>query len=150
MTGGPEIAALPYFSGVLSLPEPRPDGVDRPFWDAAREHRLVVQRCRACTTMQFPPEIICTSCQSRDVEWHEVEPTGVLTAFTRIWHPVHPALAGKVPYLVGVVEISPGVRLVGNILGDPHRTDLRFDMRMQAVFEDHHDADVTLIQWQPA
>ena len=141
---------VPYLSGALSLPQARPDGVDQPFWDAAREHRLVVQRCDACGNTQFPPEVVCTACQSRDLSWEELAPTGTLTSFTRVWHPVVPALADQIPYLVGVVEVAPGARMIGNILGDPHRTDLAFDMRMEAVFEDHGEAEVTLIQWRPA
>jgi uncharacterized protein len=150
MTGGPDIEPVPYLAGALALPEARADGIDRAFWDAARTHRLVVQRCGSCSAAQLPPEIVCTACQSGDLDWLQVDPVGVLTSFTRVWHPVHPALVDKVPYLVGVVEVAPGARLLGNILGDPHRTDLRFDMAMEAVFEDHDEQDVTLIQWRPA
>jgi uncharacterized OB-fold protein len=145
-----ETGSSPYLSGVLSLPQARPDGLDRPFFDAAREHRLVVQRCNACGSTQFPPEVVCTACQSHDVGWHEVAPVGTLTSFARVWHPVVPALIDNVPYLVGVVEVAPGARLVGNIVGDPRRDDLVYDMRVDAVFEDHDDAGVTLIQWRPA
>ena len=109
-----------------------------------------MQRCGTCSAAQLPPEVVCTSCQSRDLGWHEVPPTGTLTSFTKVWHPLHPGLVDRIPYLVAVVEIAPGARLVGNILGDPDRTDLRFDMPMQAVFEDHAEQGVTLIQWLPA
>ena len=104
----------------------------------------------SCGHRQFPPEVVCKACQSRDVAWVDVPPTGTLTSYARVWHPVHPALAGKLPYLIGVVELAPGVRMTGNILGDPHRTDLVLDAPMHAVFEDHDDHDVTLVQWRPA
>jgi uncharacterized OB-fold protein len=138
-----------YLPEGVPLPEARADGLDQPFWDATREHSLVVQRCAACGNAQFPPEVVCIACQSHELGWDEVAPTGTLTSFARVWHPVHPALADKVPYLIGIVELVPGVRLVGNIVGDPDRTDLVLDAPMQAVFEDHEDADVTLIQWEP-
>jgi uncharacterized protein len=139
----------PYLPGGLPLPQPRPDGLDRPFWDAARRHRLVVQRCDCCGNTQFPPEVICVACQHPELSWPEVSPVGTLTSYTRVWHPVHPALADRVPYLTGVIEVAPGARLIGNILGDTLRTDLSFDMPVEAVFEDHDDATVTLIQWVP-
>ena len=139
-----------YLPEGVPLPEARADGVDQPFYDAAREHRLVVQRCTACGNAQFPPEVVCVTCQSAELEWSEVSPAGTLTSFARVWHPVHPALADRVPYLVGVVELMSGVRLLGNVVGDPQRDDLVLDMPMRAVFEDHDDAGVTLIQWEPA
>lgn len=139
-----------YLSGDLPLPEARSDGVDRPFFEAAREHRLVLQQCETCGNIQFPPEVLCIRCQGGQVSWSEVNPRGILTTFTRVWHSVHPALTESVPYLVGVVEVAPGARLIGNILGDPNRTDLSFDMPMEAVFEDHDEQAVTLIQWMPA
>ncbi|MFN8027453.1 MAG: OB-fold domain-containing protein [Acidimicrobiia bacterium] len=137
-----------YFPEGMPLPEARADGLDRPFYDAAREHRLVVQRCAACGNAQFPPEVVCIACRSHDLAWEEVPSTGTLTSFARVWHPVHPALADRCPYLIAVVELVPGVRLVGNIVGDATRTDLTLDMPMRAVFEDHDD--VTLIQWDTA
>ena len=43
------------------LPAPRAahDGLDREFWEAARRHELVVQRCNDCEGFQFGPEWIC-------------------------------------------------------------------------------------------
>jgi uncharacterized OB-fold protein len=149
MTEEAVIRDVPYFHGGLPLPAPRADGVDVEFWAAAREHRLVVQRCAACGEAQFPPEVICRSCQSKAVEWRDIEPRGTLTSSVRVWHPTHPALEREVPYLVGVVELAAGARMIGNILGDARRTDLTIGMAMSAVFEDHDDADVTLIQWRP-
>ena len=40
-------------------PLPTPSAVSRPFWEAAKEHRLVFQRCRLCGTRVFYPRDIC-------------------------------------------------------------------------------------------
>ena len=34
---------------------PQPDPETQPFWDAAREHRLTIQRCAQCRTFRWPP-----------------------------------------------------------------------------------------------
>jgi uncharacterized OB-fold protein len=77
----------------------------------------------------------------------------VLYAWERVWHPTHPALVGNTPYRVALVELpqAGGVRVVGNVLGDPH-DGLVIGTPLVAVFEDHDDADVpfTLVQWQVA
>ena len=44
---------------------------DRPFWEAAREHRFILPRCRDCGHIWFPPYSSCQKCLSFDREWIE-------------------------------------------------------------------------------
>jgi uncharacterized OB-fold protein len=129
------------------LPAPEPTDVDRPYWEAAQRHEIAVQRCEACGHMQFPPEEICTSCHAFDPGWASVSPRGTLISWTRIWHPVHPALAGSGPYLAVVVALAdaPHIRVVGNYLGDVD-VDPVIDSPVVAAFEDHDG--YTLTQWR--
>ncbi len=137
-----------YLPEGMPAPAPSRDGVDRGFYEAARRHELAVQRCQQCGTFQFPAEWICHKCHAFDPQWHRVEPRGKIYSFERIWHPAHPALKSACPYLVVVVELenAGGVRMVGNLLGDPMQ-NVRFDALVEAVFEDH-PAGHTLIQWR--
>ncbi|AEG50841.1 protein of unknown function DUF35 [Sphingobium chlorophenolicum L-1] len=135
------------------LPEPRlaePD-LERPHWDAAREEKILVQRCGSCATWQWGPEWICHKCLSPDMRWAEVPPRGLIYSWERIWHPVHPALKGHTPYLAVLVELPDAghVRLVGNLLGDPYQT-VKIGSPVAAVFEHHRGAEepYTLIQWR--
>jgi uncharacterized OB-fold protein len=80
-----------------------------------------------------------------------VAPEGIIYSYERVWHPVHPALKEQGPYLIVLVEIPTAdhVRLVGNLLGDPHQ-DVIIGSQVQAVFE-HHETEqhpFTLLQWQ--
>ena len=136
----------PYLPG-LALPAPARDGVDAPFWQGATEHRLVLQRCRQCGRFQMPPEWICHHCHAWDLDWQEVEGTGVVHSWMRVHNASHPALADRVPYLVVVVEVTSAdnVKLLGNLLGDPDQAVGIGDV-VSVVFEDHDDA--TLIQWR--
>jgi uncharacterized protein len=34
-------------------------------------------------------------------------------------HPVHPSLVDQVPYVVGLIELEEGVRVVANVTGRP-------------------------------
>lgn len=56
-----------------------------------------------------------------DLEWVEVAGRGRIFSWERPYHPVHPALNGHGPYVVVLVELpeAGGVRMVGNLLGDP-------------------------------
>jgi uncharacterized protein len=139
-----------YLRPGLPVPVPAPDGLDAPFWQGLRDERLVLQRCSACRGWQWGPEWVCHRCRSFDVAYDETEPTGVIYSHQRIWHPVHPALAEQGPYIVVLVELphAGGVRMVGNLLGDP-RQELIIGTPVHGVFEHHDDADppFTLLQW---
>ena len=136
-----------YLPEGLPAPKPQQDGMDTGFWEAARRHQLVVQRCARCATFQFGPEWICHNCRGGDLKWHRVSGRGRLYTWVRSWNPVHPALKDAGPYIIAVVELpdAGGVRMVGNLLGDPMQ-DAPMDAEVEAVFEDHPDA--TLVQWR--
>lgn len=110
-----------YLPAGMPLPAPSPDGLDTEFWEAARRHELVVQRCNACGTFQFGPEWLCHACRSFDLAWQRVSGRGRIYSWERVWYPVHPALQSKLPYLVVLVDLpdAGNVRMVGNLLGDP-------------------------------
>ena len=122
-------------------------GLDSDYWSAARDEKLVVQRCTSCSAWQWAPEWMCSSCHSESLKFEEVRPAGSLFAFTRIWHPVNPVLSDSCPYLVAVIQLEdvPSVRMVGNLIGDL-LSEPRIGQSCAAVFE--HHADFTLVQWR--
>ena len=142
-----------YMPEGLPAAAPSRDGVDAGYWEGAAAHELRVQRCNDCGNWQHAPEWICHGCHSFDLGFETVEPEGVIYSWERSWHPVHPALGERVPYLVVLVELpqAGGVRMVGNLVGDPEQ-DVPIGATVQAVFEDHPDSDptYTLVQWELA
>jgi uncharacterized OB-fold protein len=137
----------------MPRPVPEPDGLSRPYWEAARRGELMVQRCRACRAWQWGPEWICHACLSFDMDWEPIEGRGQIYSWERVWHPVHPALKEAGPYIVALVELpaAGGIRMLGNLLGDPQQ-EVRIGAPVEAVFEHHEDgaAPYTLVQWRPA
>src|ERR1700737_1011461 len=102
------------------LTETYADQLSQPFWEAAKDDRLVVPRCTKCGTYRLPPSAYCFSCQTRDIEWVELPGTGTLYTFTVVRHPLHPDLAEICPYAPGVVELDgtqgAGARMLVNII----------------------------------
>ena len=129
------------------MPLPAPSDVDAPFWQGTRNHKLLVQHCPGCGTFQFGPEWICYNCRSEDLNWHECSGKGTVYAFERVWHPVHPALKDRVPYLIVLVELpdAGNVRMVGNLLGEPEQ-NVQIGDTVEVAWEDHEE--VTLVQWR--
>ena len=139
-----------YLPPGLPAPVPESDELPRPFWDGLREGRLRVQRCSTCRTWQFGPEWLCHRCHTFDPAWVDLAPQGLIHSWERVWHPSHPSLKDHGPYLVVLVELpaADGVRLLGNLLGDPLQ-DVRIGAAVSGVFEPHDlPLPHTLLQWQ--
>ena len=142
-----------YLPAGLPAPAPSRDGLDAPYWEAARRGELLCQRCRACGGFQWGPEWICHRCRSFDLGWERVAPRGRIFSWERVWHPVHPALREVCPYVIVLVELpdAGGVRMIGNLVGDP-RAEVRIGDEVEAVFEQHAEAEppYALVQWRRA
>ena len=138
-----------YLPAGLPVPAAAVDGLDTAYWEAAKRQELVVQRCKACQGFQWGPEWLCYQCHSFDLGWHKVSGRGTIYSWERIWHPVHPALKEACPYLVVLVELpdAGNVRMVGNLLGSGEQ-QVNIGAEVEAVFEDHEDDGVTLVQWR--
>lgn len=141
-----------YLPTVLGTPRPLDSGLDLPFHEGLREHRVVLQRCASCRAWQWPPEVLCHRCHSFDMTWQEPSSLeGGVYTWTRVRHAAREGLEGSVPYVVVVTELdaADGSRLVGNLLGDPEQ-DVTAGMRVVPVFEDHDDAGqpYTLLHWR--
>lgn len=129
-------------------PLPRPTVVSRPFWEAAKQHRLVVQQCRQCGNRQHYPRPFCVRCLSTELDWKECSGRGTVYAFTVVRQALNPAFAPDVPYVLATVELEEGPRLCTNIVGCPPEA-VRVGMPVHAVFEDV-TPEVTLIKFRPA
>lgn len=125
---------------------PVPNELTAPYWDAAREHRLAIQRC-ACGRLAHPPVARCPACAGNDFSWPTMSGRATVYAFTVVHHSVHPVSAGATPYVVALVELDEGPRIVTNVRGCAPE-DVRIGMRLEVVFEDL-DESVTLPQFAP-
>ena len=108
-----------------------------PFWDGAKEGRLLVERCSDCGAESFPPRGICRVCRSRATSPVEVTGRGVVYSFTVNHQPWLPDL--EVPYAVVLVEFPahPGVRVAGRLRGCPPG-DVAIGAAVEVGFEPGH------------
>lgn len=88
-----------------------------PFWDAAAQGRLLIERCTACGAEGFPPRGICRRCRSRALAQTEISGPGVVYSYTVNYQRWLPDL--EVPYAMVLVEFPdhPGVRVFGRLRG---------------------------------
>lgn len=104
-----------------AMPAPAVTDDTRPFFEAALEHRLVIQRCASCGTHRHPPRPLCPYCHSFAAAWTEVPGTGTLFTYAVVHQPLMPALVDVVPYVVAMVELdgTGGTRLTSNLVDAP-------------------------------
>ena len=118
----------------ISKPVPSITSNMREFFAAARESRLIVQRCDGCATLRFPSYEICSKCNSTRAHWVPVSGRGEIFSYNVMHQVYHPGFAAEAPYAVIVVELEEGCKMVSNLLGvKPH--EIRCGMPVEVVFE---------------
>jgi hypothetical protein len=95
---------------------PEPSSFTRPFWDATRERRLLLQYCSVARKFQHYPRPVSIYTGRKTIEWREVAGSGTVYAFT-VTQRAPPAFRGREPYIVATIELDEQVRLMSNVVG---------------------------------
>ncbi|MEM9176469.1 MAG: Zn-ribbon domain-containing OB-fold protein [Myxococcota bacterium] len=127
-------------SETRSIPLPRPTPISQPFWDACKEERLTVQRCKGCGSYTFIPQPCCGDCLSEDFDWVESSGHGTLYSFSTVYRPQQPVF--ETPYTVVIVELDEGYHMLSNLIGVAPE-DVEIGMRLEVFFEAMSD-EITL------
>lgn len=129
------------------LPEFRPE--TKPYWEAAKNHELVIPRSKVTGEFFFYPRALSPGDDmTEEIEW--VKASGKAKVWTYSIHHMGPSKAykGDPPYVVALVETEEGVKMMTNIVDvDPH--DVTVGMDVEVVFDDVTD-EVTLPKFKPA
>ncbi len=142
-----------------AAPEDAGDGKPRPlrprpavtrdlqFWfDGAKQHKLLIQRCAGCGVLRHPPRPRCDACGSYD--WDTVEASGRGTVYSYVVNHYPQVPAFDYPLAIGLVALEEGTRLVADLVGcDP--ADVEIGMAVEVEWVDH-DPDLTLPAFHPA
>ena len=122
-------------SDAARKPVPVPDERSRPFFDGARDGRLMLQHCIACNRWSFPVRERCPHCFAAQLEWRPASGRGSLYTYTIMHQVMHPGFASAAPYNIAQVDLDEGVRITSNIVGVDNAA-LRIGMKLEAVFEE--------------
>ncbi|MFC4604009.1 bifunctional MaoC family dehydratase N-terminal/OB-fold nucleic acid binding domain-containing protein [Rhodococcus kronopolitis] len=127
---------------------PRPAlNADNAFWfEAAMEHRLVIQRCTACGTLRHPTGPMCGQCRSLD--WDTVDASGRGTVYSFVVNH-HPQIPGfEYPLVVATIELEEGTRLIANMTGiAPDEVEIGMPVELDWI---DADPELTLPAFRPA
>jgi uncharacterized OB-fold protein len=130
------------------MPRPRPieDRQTAPYWAAARQRRLVVQRCETCDVLVHPSMPCCPRCLSDGLGWQQVSGRGRVWSSCVTWADLVPGFVP--PYVVAEIALDeqPSLRLTANVVGAEARGVVVGDP-VRVVFEDRGD-DLMIPQFE--
>ena len=129
-------------------PVPRPAPESAPYWEAAKQHKFEIPHCNACGHYWFPPSASCPQCLSTDFAFTPVSGKGKVYSFVTFHRVYHPAFEQEVPYVVALVELEEGPRLLTHIVGVPVE-QVTCEMPVKVVFDDVGDG-VSVPKFTPA
>jgi uncharacterized protein len=114
------------------------------FWDGTAQGELRIQRCRGCGTLRHPPGPMCPACGADKPEYLVAAGTGEVYSYVVHHHP--PVPGHQSPFVVALVQLTEGVRMVGELLGvDPDQVRVGMPVRAEFV---KVDSDLTLPAWR--
>ncbi len=115
------------------VPVPTPD-TDF-FWEGTKKRELRIQRCLGCRQLQHYPRLLCRNCGSSEKDYVVASGTGFVYSYTVVHRGPTPAFAEEAPYVVALVELDEGVRLMTNIV-DCTPDSVRIGQRVRVQFEE--------------
>lgn len=129
-------------------PLPAVDDLTRPFWEAAKQHQLVMQRCQTCGYFNHPPKPTCDACLSSQLAFEPVSGKGTVFSFAIMHQPNIAGFEGQIPYLNVMVELDeqPMLLLVSQLPGS-ERDNVHVGRRVEVYFEDI-DEETSLPQFR--
>jgi uncharacterized OB-fold protein len=114
---------------------PRVDEESRGWFEGLARRELWIQRCGACGALRFPPRALCPACLGGDVAWVRASGRGTVYTFTVTRQNHAPGFREEVPYVLAVVELAEGIRMMTNVVGCAPET-VRVGMTVEVVFDE--------------
>lgn len=128
-------------------PLPQIDDFNKPYWEAAKAGRLVVQKCLSCGEYRFPQARYCHACLSENSEWRDVSGRGTIWSYCIFHRAYFKGFEGELPYNVILVRLDEGPKMYSNLLGLPNE-QIRIGMAVEACYVTVTD-NVSLVKFRP-
>jgi uncharacterized OB-fold protein/acyl dehydratase len=138
-----QMAKIPKYMRV----RPRPGIMKETefFWDGVKAHELRIQHCQGCQRLAHPPVVRCPECGSYELGYQVASGRATLYSFVEPVYPPMPFM--RYPYVVGLVELEEGTRLVTNIVNcAPEQVEIGMPLELTFV---ETDPEMTLPMFRP-
>jgi uncharacterized OB-fold protein len=131
-------------------PLPQSDPVTAPYWESLKAHAMKIQRCNDTGKFFFYPRGLSPFTFSDNISWELVSGKGNIYAFTIVQLNRAPGFADELPYVVALIELDEGVRVMSNVIDvTPDPQHVKVGMPVELVYDDVTD-EITLPKFRPA
>ncbi len=120
---------------AYTKPLPKVTSEDRPFWEACKQHKFVLPKCKQCGNVWFPPYLQCNKCLSPNREFVEASGRGVIWGRIEMNQPYIPAFVDDIPYVVALIQLEEGPFIYTNVVGATNDT-IKVGLPVEVVFDD--------------
>ncbi len=102
------------------------------YWrEVPQRYRFEAKKCKKCSSILFPPRLVCPECGGRAFEDYILKDTGKILTFTTI-EVAPPQFSDQVPYTIGVVELDDGARITAQIAdGEPEKIKIGSKVKLE-------------------
>lgn len=112
------------------------------FWRAAQEHRLTYQHCDHCRRVVFYPRAHCPHCGSEELDVRDSAGEGTVYSYTVIRQTPDPAFRPDVPYVVALVDLDEGFRLLTHLQTEPESAQVGQRVHLEWMTRDYFELPV--------
>jgi|SRR5581483_4422766 len=109
------------------------DSDTRPYWEGLARGELRIQRCDSCSRAIFYPRSLCPHCHADKLSWIVASGRGTIYSYT-VAYQAFGMFADEVPFIVAIVELAEGVRMMSRIIDVP-RERVSIGLPVQVTFE---------------
>lgn len=134
----------------MAKQSPVPDQLDKPFYDACNEDRLVLQYCNICLRYQFPPKPACSRCgNTAAIEWRQVSGRGRIISRVVVHDTPISSLIPDQPFNVAAISIEeePEVVMLSHLPGVPV-DQVPIGAAVKVIFEKTPATGQKVPEWQ--
>jgi uncharacterized OB-fold protein len=128
--------------------KPKPDihALNAPFWEGTAKGELRIRHCASCGARFRFTHAWCPSCWSSVIGWEVASGRGTVATYSVVHLAPYAAFADIAPYVLALVDLEEGVRMMCNIVDcDPR--EVRIGMPVSVQFEDR--GGTALPQFRP-
>lgn len=124
-------------------PTPHVTDMNRVYFEGAARGELRLRQCTRCQALFRFAHEWCPKCWNLELGWIEASGQGTVSHFSIVYQPPSPAF--ETPYILALVQLDEGVRMMSNVRCDP--AEIRIGLPVQVAFEQR--GEVTLPVFVP-
>ena len=116
-------------------PLPIVDKWNAPYWQAAKRHEFIAQKCQACAYIHLPPGPVCTNCLSDDQYWVALSGKGTIYSYGIYFQRWHDGFVDDIPYNVALIDLEERLQIISQVIGCENE-ELDCGLAVEVTFDD--------------